>query len=715
MASAAISQYPLRTCTLLLSLLLFAASFPSCGVTDYMSAYFNTYYNAQRLYDEAEADVFQQLDQKPTGRNWLLPFGIQAATKTKFASVIEKCSKLLQYHPESSLVDDALMMIGKAYYYSDDNPQAERKFIEIISDYPKGARALEARLLLSFAQYRMNRREDADKTARNVIEIAEKQGEPEMISRASMVLGTMAEEDRNYSGAREFFERAAEAGGTAEQRTSAFMRAAEMYVRLESYAEAEQAYKKASKASDTYVGQYRGQIGALRMVRKEGKYSDALAGLRLLRSINKNKEFFAEIQYEIANTYRDMGDGARAITEYTIVDTTYPHTEYSARSYLSRGALYERTFFRYDSALVSYSKGKTEFVSNEIVPICAQRADYLTRYFQLHNEYAFYDSARLALIAQSDSTQRGGLRDTTLLPRDTLRSAEPPREEAPRPAESSRETPHAGLGGRDSVRSPLVPIMPHVLVTLDSADVHLSRSENELGGLFYATIGLPDSAEYWYHRVVEDFPSSPYVPRALFTMAQIYFGRDSVVYKTTVDSLHRMILDRYPLSEFAPESRRLLGLPPLEITRDSAEVHYSEAEKLMLAGDTTKAADSFKDVAQKYPSSPFASRALYAAGWVYEYQMLNVDSAIASYERLLALYPRSTYASRITGKIAEVMMKRKSAAAPDSSAARRAGPALGPQAPGQQGGLLKAPVPAVPDSAIQRGLPRKGKEGPSPE
>jgi len=89
LASAAISQYPLRTCTLLLSLLLFAASFPSCGVTDYMSAYFNTYYNAQRLYDEAEADVFQQLDQKPTGRNWLLPFGIQAATKTKFTSVIE--------------------------------------------------------------------------------------------------------------------------------------------------------------------------------------------------------------------------------------------------------------------------------------------------------------------------------------------------------------------------------------------------------------------------------------------------------------------------------------------------------------------------------------------------------------------------------------------------------------------------------------------------
>ncbi|HUI64979.1 MAG TPA: outer membrane protein assembly factor BamD, partial [Bacteroidota bacterium] len=389
---------------------------------------------------------------------------------------------------------------------------------------------------------------------------------------------------------------------------------------------------------------------------------------------------------------------------------------FSARSYLARGALYERTFFRYDSALVSYAKGKTEFVSTEIVPICAQRADYLTRYFQLHNEYVFYDSARQALIAESDSTHQGALRDTTLPPRDTVRSVEPPPRETAHTAEGSRETLHSGLGGRDSVRSPLVPIMPHVVVTLDSADIHLARCENELGGLFYATIGIPDSAEYWYRRVVGDFPSSPYVPRALFTLAQVYFGRDSVAYKSTVDSLHHEILDHYPLSEFAPESRRLLGLPPQEITHDSAEVHYTEAEKLMLAGDTAKAAEGFKDLAQKYPSSPFASRALYAAGWMYEYQMLNADSAIASYERLLTLYPRSIYASKITGKIAEVIMKRKSAAAPDSSAARRVGPAPGPQVPGQQGGLLKSPVPpAVPDSAIQRGLPRKGKEGPTPE
>ena len=65
---------------------------------------------------------------------------------------------------------------------------------------------------------------------------------------------------------------------------------------------------------------------------------------------------------------------------------------------------------------------------------------------------------------------------------------------------------------------------------------------------------------------------------------------------------------------------------------------------------------------KRYPASPFASKAQYAVGWIYEQLTVQPDSAIASYEKLLSLYPGSTYAVRVQPKLAEVQLKRNGGA-----------------------------------------------------
>ncbi|HTR99428.1 MAG TPA: tetratricopeptide repeat protein [Bacteroidota bacterium] len=659
----------LRWCSLLALILLACALVPSCGVVDFVSAYFNTYYNARRLFNDAETEVMAQLDARPGGRNWLSTCAIQAGTRGKLESVIEKCSKLLQYHPESSLVDDALMMIGKSYYYEDDNQQAMRKFNEIISQYPDGARAMEARLLLSYAQYRMGSRDDARKTGETVADLARKNDKPDILSRACLVLGQLSVEDRDFAKATGYFEEAAKSGATPEQRSSAWLMSASMYQKLGNYAEAESAYASADRASNTYVGEFRGRIGALRMAEKQGRTDEALRGYRLLRADAKFKEFFGEIELEIANTYRDMGDLPLAVARYTYVDTAYPRSETSARSYFSLGDLYEHTLYRYDSALVAYSKGRNESPAAEIAPIAAHRADYLTKYFQYHSEIVKFDSVRSVLSAMIDSARTaggappGGDSLRTRTSRDSLRG--------PAPADSLRA--HAAA---DTVRArpasdSLHPRIDPRVAMIDTANARLEVATNELAGLFYATIGIPDSAEAWYRVVLDNYPDGRYAARALYTLAQIYSARDSVANKPLADSLYRQILARFPRSEFAPEARRLLGLPPVEISVDAADSLYGRAEALLVSGDSAAAAVRFKQVAGSFPASPLAPRALYAAGWIYENSLMNNDSAIASYTRLASLYPASVFAARIAPKMFEVMQARQKAAA-DSAAARRA-------------------------------------------
>ena len=58
----------IRAVVLCLLISLTASGLPSCSATDFVSAYFNTYYNAQHLFSEAEAEVMSQLDSRSGGR-----------------------------------------------------------------------------------------------------------------------------------------------------------------------------------------------------------------------------------------------------------------------------------------------------------------------------------------------------------------------------------------------------------------------------------------------------------------------------------------------------------------------------------------------------------------------------------------------------------------------------------------------------------------------
>lgn len=657
-------------------------------MTEFVGAYFNTYYNAQRLFSEAEAEVFAQSDARAGGRSYLVPFAIQAATRTKFVSVIEKGSKLLQYHPDSKLVDDALLMIGKSYFYSDEDQKAERKFRELIDGYPDGGLASEARLLLACGKYRMNMKNEAKAAARLVVEEAEKKGEDEFLARAYTLLAQLEFEEKNYGPAADLYKKAAEYGSESEERSVSHLLVADMYQRMEKYHDAELAFSRAEKASGVYSGEYRGRIGLLRMKAKQGQYDAAIDGLRQLRSNSNNREFYGEIDLEVANTYRASGDLPSALNYYNYVDTMYTRTENAAKSYFAKGEIYEKSLYQYDSAVVAYSRGRSEFPQGEIQQQLTMRADYLGRYFLYRGEVARYDSIKGRILFPVDSTARPADSVTTM------------------------------TGAGDSVR---VAVVQKPLLPLDTVNTRLASNKSEIAGLFYATIGLPDSAERWYRRVIVEHPGSPYVPRALFTLAQIY-SRDSVSTNPTADSLYRNLIAGYPESDFSAEARRILKLPPHQKKGDEAEGLYIRAEKLMLAGSAETAVDSFKTVVQRYPSSSYSSRALYATGWLYENQLNIPDSALANYERLAMLYPTSPLAVTVQPRLAGVRLEKAailSRAAADTSAGVPSARPKQPPVDNDEGAqarrdLFKKIGPPLPPAQKPEPVKPEGKEGPTP-
>ena len=655
---------------------------PGCGIGSFIGAYFNTYYNAERQFKEAVDEVMSQRENKPADKTFGFTFVVQQSTKAKFTSVVEKCSKLLQYHSESNLVDDALLMIGKSYYYQNDYQQAERKFKELLEQFPNSSLSFECELLLGYCYYMMNDKPKSSGVAKVLLDNANKDGDDTYAARASMLLGQIELDNKNTDQATTYFQSAAEGAGSSDERCVAYLNLAALYVQEGNNQRALEAYRKAEAASSSFETGYKARIGEARTMSKLGAYEESLALLRDLLSSSNYKEFYGEISLEIANVFNESKEYPSAIAQYEYVDTSYARTESAAKSYFQLGALYETRLFQFDSAYVKYTRGKSEFPQAPITQQLSERADYLGKYIQYRNEIQKFDSIKTVILTPPDTTHT----HPTAATDSTADSLHIEHIHSPTASDSTADSLHierihssaASDSTVDSLLASHLPIpvsrdstldslrlkagaIPKFVIptiSLDSVDARLAYDKTELAALFYTVMGLPDSAEVWYMDLLIEHPDSKQAPRALYTLAQIY-AQDSTQPHTTIDSLYRLIVERFPESEFAPEAERQLGMPVTKKAVDPAAASYSRAEKLISSGDAKGARDTLRDIVRTYPTSPFASKAQYALGWVYETVDVVPDSAIASYRKLMTLYPGTQYAVAAKPKVDEYDLFQK--------------------------------------------------------
>ncbi|HCX72299.1 MAG TPA: hypothetical protein DHM37_01130, partial [Candidatus Cloacimonas sp.] len=114
------------------------------------NAYYNTFYNAKKLYKEAS-----EMPRRDDGRANSNAIG-------KYNQVIKKCGIILTDYKDSKYADDALMLMGKAFYYKGRGyVQAIEKFEELIKFYPESEFYEEAHLYLAKSHYQMNKKTQA--------------------------------------------------------------------------------------------------------------------------------------------------------------------------------------------------------------------------------------------------------------------------------------------------------------------------------------------------------------------------------------------------------------------------------------------------------------------------------------------------------------------------------------------------------------------------
>ena len=543
--------------------------------------------------------------------------------------------------------------------------------------------------------------DQAETSAKRLFDDAQKDDDSKTAAVAALLLGRIRGDRQDYAGACGYYAITGADAENADLRASAYLTAGDMYLAASDSVDALSMYQKAAKESRNYMITYHADFGQATALSRVGRGAQALDQLREMRNNMNYKEFWGEVDVETGNAYRRMEKYQEAIAQFEYVDTAYAKSEWAANADYRLGLLWEQVYGEFDSARVAYARGRAASSTAKIAPLVAARSDVMNRYALYRRSIQINDSllaVDTATVTPSDSVvQVSKVADSLSQQTDSLRQQ----------ADS--------IGKKVQDSAVVAPKKVQPAIPPDTLRARLASAINELATLFYTELSLPDSAIALFDTLLTRFPDDPNKARAWYVLAHVAAARDSVTGAPVADSLYRLIIRDYPKTGFAAEARRILGLPPLMIALDSAEASYHESEQLLLKGDYQTAIDTLRSIVRSHPRSPFASRAQYAAGWLYEEKLSETDSAIIMYRRLLKNYPTSTYAALVRPRVEAVDLEIKKAQEEAKIKAQEEAKKLAAEQAklkaSDSTGVKPAPAPA--DSAAPRQFV-PGKLGPVP-
>ncbi len=690
---------------ILIVFLLFSGCSVLAPVGDFISqryvnatAYFNTYYNASTAFDDALTELQKyQLQQTAKEQKWKIG-DVPTTSKKNFDASIEKLSKLLMYYPTSKWIDRSLMMIGEAYYYENELVKSERKFLELLAQLPNSEYRLDARLWLGRVFMAQNKLDSAKQHLTFLVQMATDQKAHEIVGESGLLLGDINLLLNDTTGAISAYRIVLTQSNDDELRARAQLNIGDVYAMMDSSAQAMEAYQHVQELGPDPQTEYLARKKYADFMLTLGRYSEAESRLDELMSINRYRDYRAQIELSYAIAKYKKGKIREADDYFAEIDTLYPRSDASAQSLYYQGLIQEKHYNNYDSALKFFDRSKAEFLTSSITPRATAKAETIQRYVANKRQIKVCDSllniyctkkdslARLDSLRQKNITQAPTVsvnpkvdssigRHDQIVPSNQI----PPKDSLDQPNVRRGLKPLSEPGitaNRDSLISNKIltkrdslllksstPIdkkkdtskVKEAPIRLDSVKIATDKliAMYDLASLFYIQMTEIDSALTVFNAILSMNPPADIAVGSLYTMSQIYKieKKDSIAKS---DSLYSEILHKHPRSRYAKEIRRQRNLPAFESEDEKkAETMFLEAEKLMLEEKHQDAIERHRLLVTQYPKTEFAAQSEYAIGWLFENELFQPDSAAVWYTTLSKEHSTSQYAARIKDRLTE--------------------------------------------------------------
>lgn len=637
------------------------------------STYFNTYFMASSDFDDAitlyRTSTVASFNRRLDSLNITPP--VSGEIKDKLTKVIERASKVIQLHKNSKFLDDAVLLIGKSYFYLGDYLQAERKFNEFLTNLSASDLYDEAMYYLGVTKMKLRKTEEASTILKNQVSTAK---DKEVRSEAAAELGIDAFGKKNYKDAIDYFRKSIEYTSDNENKALKQFILARIYSLYAPTQAAKEFYKVLDYSSDFDLAFY-AKLNYGKSLDKERQFSKAYEELdNLRRKYREVPEYKQLTELELANNLYEQKKYKQAIEGYFDVIIDYPASVAASDAYYYLANHYETIENSYLKALVNYKKSTEENPSSDFLFLSRKKTDVFSRYFSLHEKIDTAFNVTIPTV-NKELEKRRVIRNEEkgIIPNKFDDQNPPPNGRENGKGSGVRSSDFTYTDFKDSIKEndvrkkkkdeainnkseDTLTTQDEIInneTPVDTSSIRRVHDEKfnsyyELAELFLYDLKRVDSSVYYLKVILDKFSDEDKKSRTLYTLATIYANNNEA---DKANELYRELILNYPNTIFANESRKILGITTIELEEETVKEIYKDAEKKLLAGASRDAITILTNLKDRYPESELLPKTYYTLGWIYENVYRNKDSVIFYYRTVANKYPNSEYAQRIKDKL----------------------------------------------------------------
>jgi TonB family protein len=525
-------------------------------------AYYNTFYNAKKSFKEGEKA------QKNTTASTRESVG-----KTQYEDAIKKASKVLTFYPKSKWADDALFLIGKAYFNMGEYVKSKRKFEELEQSFPKSKFLDDSHYFISLCLYNLGDKEEAVSSMNELLD--SKKVNKKRKGQVSFWIGETQFENKEYDNAITYYEKTLKQFDPDTLSALTQFRIAECLWEKKDYLKAKAAFVEVEKQHPTTDILFESRF-------KEGECSYLLGeydkGMKIFKNMSADKKFssqLAAVTLKIAEGYYYINELSLSMQGYAEVTEKYPRTEASAQAYYRLGEIYQNNFGDLAEAQKMFESCKNENPSLPIAKEALTQSANISKIEQYQQELSQEDSTKssqtLFLLGELYLLQMDQP-DSALDEYLALAEKFPQSEYAPKSLYAAawiwenvkKDTAEAGkLYRRILDEYPQSeykkPALEFLNVEPDSSDTLDPEKMYNQAEKFLFEENDVYSAMTLYNSIIEKFPQSAYAAKSLFAKAWVY---DNIFHPVDSTSIlaYQEVIDKYPETKYAEEAKIKLGL-----------------------------------------------------------------------------------------------------------------------------------------------------------
>ncbi len=348
-----------RTAAFIAITVMVALSLHSC-------AYFNTLYNARKIYNEAERIREQD--------------GSERQLRDKYEEVVMKCASIITYYSDSRWVDDALFLMGKAFVRQGEYNKGIRKFIELITNFPESGYVPDATYWLALAH---NGKGDNNVALSYVDRFLKDFPDHDLRYRLMFLAGDIHIELDDMEQALNFYGMVADEAGSREIIDEAILKSGDLFFGRKDWERAAASYERVLRKGLNRELRRDISLALGTCYTHTGKCGKAL---ELFDSVleetitvkNKPAPLLGR-----AESFLCMDSLETALELFGKVAKDYPNSDFSAEAYFRMGVIYHERLNSLKAAQEVFSKVSSESASSEHAPIALQKSITLKRLIEL--------------------------------------------------------------------------------------------------------------------------------------------------------------------------------------------------------------------------------------------------------------------------------------------------------------------------------------------